>query len=138
MSSACFILFEDKKVLMERRKEKDTFFPNAWLFPGGKVDSGEEPWEAAYREMKEELGIRPINWYPLWTGGRKIYSRLDLDHHVIPHVVLKWRGVLPDRILDTGNELKWFHLDTVIDLALDYVSEIAGWVEFSTRNKVHG
>ncbi|MCC7464600.1 MAG: NUDIX domain-containing protein, partial [Gammaproteobacteria bacterium] len=43
-----------------------------WIFPKGRIDPGEEPWEAALREAYEEAGVR----------GR--ISRLPAGFHV-PH-----------------------------------------------------
>jgi 8-oxo-dGTP pyrophosphatase MutT (NUDIX family) len=32
-------------------------YKEGWEFPGGAVDAGESPWDAAVREIKEELGV---------------------------------------------------------------------------------
>ncbi|GAA1281415.1 hypothetical protein Psi02_37190 [Planotetraspora silvatica] len=32
-------------------------YKEGWEFPGGSVDDGESPWDAAVREVKEELGV---------------------------------------------------------------------------------
>jgi len=48
------ILIEDNKLaLIERRRSDRHYFS----FPGGGIDKGESPQEAAIREAKEELGI---------------------------------------------------------------------------------
>jgi 8-oxo-dGTP pyrophosphatase MutT (NUDIX family) len=40
------------RVLMVRDKKN-----KKWMFPGGKIDSREQPWNAAKREFKEETGF---------------------------------------------------------------------------------
>jgi 8-oxo-dGTP diphosphatase len=44
---------QGKLLLIHRNTPKRT----QWELPGGKVDAGEEPEDAAVRELKEELGV---------------------------------------------------------------------------------
>ena len=50
------IFIKDEKVLACRRAPHKTS-PGLWEFPGGKVESGESPFAALEREIKEELGF---------------------------------------------------------------------------------
>ncbi len=52
---------DDKKILVPKRSSNRRIFPNCFDFSvGGHVNSGEEYNEAAYRELKEELGITNV------------------------------------------------------------------------------
>lgn len=51
------MIWQHGKILICQRREMDPF-PGKWEFPGGKVESGEEPRAALRRELFEELGIR--------------------------------------------------------------------------------
>lgn len=54
---AGIILIEENKLaLMERHRQERHYFS----FPGGGIDEGETPEEAAIREAKEELGIEVV------------------------------------------------------------------------------
>lgn len=44
------------RVLMQRRR-LGAAHGGLWEFPGGKIESGESPMDAAIRELAEELGI---------------------------------------------------------------------------------
>jgi mutator protein MutT len=45
------------EILLLQRCDNDWLFPGKWCLPGGHVDLGEGPEEAAIREVKEETGI---------------------------------------------------------------------------------
>ncbi|MBS0647660.1 MAG: NUDIX domain-containing protein [Verrucomicrobia bacterium] len=51
-SVAC-ILFEDSKILLIKRRDIPV-----WVLPGGGIDPGENPEQAACREMEEETGCK--------------------------------------------------------------------------------
>ena len=50
---AVIVLADGKVALIERHREGELYY----LFPGGTVEAGETPAEAAQREAREELGL---------------------------------------------------------------------------------
>lgn len=89
-----------------------------WMQPGGHVDAGETPWDAAMRETREETGL-PVR-HP---GGPRL---LHLDAHPAgPHVHLDLRYLLlsPDDDPEPGpgesQQVRWFTLAEAIDVADD-------------------
>lgn len=54
--SNLIVVFDDKLLLL-KRGDKDSFEPNKWCLPGGKVEVGETTNEGAVRETKEETGL---------------------------------------------------------------------------------
>ncbi|MCP3989305.1 MAG: CoA pyrophosphatase [Actinomycetia bacterium] len=44
-------------ILLTRRGSRLNAHANQWAFPGGRVDSGETPLEAAFREIEEEVNL---------------------------------------------------------------------------------
>jgi len=92
--------------------------PGAWQMPQGGLDKGEEPWPAALRELKEEIGtakaerLRETDWL-----------RYDLPEDLVGHV---WHGKY------RGQEQKWFAarftgVDADIDLEADRHPEFRAW-----------
>lgn len=50
------ILKKEQQILVGQRPENKSL-PNLWEFPGGKIEHGESPEIALFRELKEELNI---------------------------------------------------------------------------------
>lgn len=51
-TSAGGIVFADERVLLLKRHD------GSWVMPKGHIEPGEEPWQAALREVWEEAGVR--------------------------------------------------------------------------------
>lgn len=52
-AGAFAVIFDtDRRVLLCHRRDMD-----AWNLPGGRVEAGETPWDAAIRETREEVGL---------------------------------------------------------------------------------
>jgi NDP-sugar pyrophosphorylase family protein len=56
--AGCVLLREDE-VLLEYRPAHARAYPDQWDTPGGRIEPGETPFEAARRELDEELGVHP-------------------------------------------------------------------------------
>merc|ERR1719357_1711200 len=49
---------EREALVLTRRASRGGAFNSMWVFPGGALDAGETPEEAAARELSEETGLR--------------------------------------------------------------------------------
>lgn len=68
--AACLMKHDETKtVLILRRGMTAPWMPGKWNLPGGGVDEGETPEEAARRECQEEAGITP--------GPLKLIAKLN-------------------------------------------------------------
>lgn len=86
----------------------------AWQMPQGGIDKGEEPLDAALRELWEETGVRSeavtvLAQAPDWIA-------YDLPHELVPRV---WKGRY------RGQRQRWFLMrldgpDSLVDIATDH------------------
>lgn len=90
----------NQKVLLVKRRD----FP-LWDLPGGVVESGELPSEAAIREMYEETGYEVQIDYEFARYVDK--TRNDCQHLFKSHII---NGELKRTTLET-RDLRWFSLN---------------------------
>lgn len=69
-----------------------------WELPGGGLDEGESPWDAAAREAEEELALRispgrlvAVDWVPTTTDGRPPLANFLFDCGILPAAEAKQR-----------------------------------------------
>ena len=83
--SAVVILDDDSNMLLLLRSGKSRWMPKKWGLPGGKVEAGEGPVEAAIRETKEETSLNIQNLTRLKDFSNKwvdLFYTADYDGDV--------------------------------------------------------
>lgn len=104
---ASMVVLNQNKVLLVRRGRPP--FARLWSLPGGKIERGETPGEAARRELKEETGVEAdvegvLDRVTVSAPGDETY-RLTVFY-----------GRLVDGALKAGDDAltaEWVHLDEV-------------------------
>jgi 8-oxo-dGTP diphosphatase len=100
--SAVALIDPDGRVLLAQRPEGKSM-AGLWEFPGGKVEAGESPEAALFRELQEELGIN--TWASCLAPLTFASHRYDDFHLLMPlFACRKWEGIITAR---EGQRLKW-------------------------------
>jgi len=94
------VIRREGRVLIGLRKRKDRF-GGLWEFPGGKVDSGEEPAAALRRELREELGLE------VRVGNLLCSSRADGPFGPVELMTFEVEVVRGEPQAHEHDELRW-------------------------------
>jgi len=97
--------------------------PGQVALPGGGVRPGESAWDAAQREVAEEIGVPVGRLVPL-GAGEPIYAAVT-NFSVVPFV-----AYLPDPVESFVHDEK--ELEGVLAIALDRLLDDSEWLESDT------
>ena len=95
-----------------------------WLQPGGHVDPGETPWEAALREAEEETGLA-VSFADVGADGVPRLVHVDVHAGGRGHTHLDLRYLVhaddadPDPPEGESQEIAWFDWPAAIERASD-------------------
>ena len=95
-----------------------------WLQPGGHVDPGETPWEAALREAHEETGLS-VSFTEFDADGVPALVHVDVHDGGRGHTHLDLRYVLdggdadPNPAEGESQEIEWLDWSAAVDRASD-------------------
>lgn len=86
------------------QRPSDKIWAGYWEFPGGKIESGETPYHALVRELREELGIEVQTAYPWLT---RVYTYPHATVCLRFFRVTAWSGKLHPH---EGQQFSWQHV----------------------------
>ena len=95
-----------------------------WLQPGGHIDPGESPWEAALREAHEETGLQ-VSFADLDADGVPSLVHVDVHDGGRGHTHLDLRYVIDGGDVDPtppageSQEIEWLDWPAAVDRAGD-------------------
>ena len=120
-AAVVFILYQDSgrwMVPFVRRRADLRDHPGQVALPGGGVKPGESAWEAAAREVEEEIGVPAARLVPLGAGS-PIYTSVS-NFSVVPFV-----AHLPDPVPRFVHDER--ELDGVLSIPLDRLLDEGAW-----------
>ncbi|MFA4845556.1 MAG: NUDIX domain-containing protein [Patescibacteria group bacterium] len=106
----------DGRILMLQRKDENPMWDKKWEFPGGKIEGGEDPETAIYREVQEETGLTIVRsrFFKLhqhdWDLDQKI---LRVHIHCFHCVVGEGEPVFET---DKAYQSQWFSKEEALTL----------------------
>jgi len=126
----------DGTILMQLRDDgrgTSIPYPNMWNFPGGATEPGEEPIDAAVREIAEEFEIKlePSDLREIWSYT---HAHAAIDHIFLCHVSA---DTVPT--LHEGAACAWLTLREIAQLRLGFEGTkivdflLRTWVDAASR-----
>lgn len=121
-AAVAFILYRQAgswMVPFVRRRADLRDHPGQVALPGGGVHEGESAWQAAEREVSEEIGVPNGRMVPLGAGD-VIYASVT-NFSVVPFV-----AYLPDPVESFVHDVR--ELDGVLAISLDRLLDDSAWL----------
>ncbi|WP_244538054.1 NUDIX domain-containing protein [Mesorhizobium sp. YR577] len=111
------VLLDGRRVLLGKRSKGRQTYPGCWALPGGHIEAGETPLEAAIRELHEEIGVL--------ASDLQLLDDFQTDSvNAARFYIFATRSWVGEPLLigDEHSEIGWFDIEqalTLENLALD-------------------
>lgn len=112
------VIIIDRKVLVSRSFGKEYF-----VHPGGKIEPGETPKQAAIRELKEEfqINVKEGDLDPFDKNSAPAANSPQVTVHMDVFMVKKWHGnIVPDNEIE---EIRWLSSDVPTDIKIGSIMQ---------------
>lgn len=108
------IIYKDQKILLQKRSDN-----GLWALHGGFINLGETIEEGMKRELKEEIGIVPLEYQPygVYSGKQMhyVYPNGDEVYYLVTvFFCTKYEGI-EQADGDEVSQLEWFSLNDIPD-----------------------
>jgi len=90
-----------------------------WIIPGGKLEQGEHPADAAHRELFEEVGVKVHDCKEIFTIYHEKQGKKDTIYYFEAQSDTKDFVIDDEEIIDVG----WFALDALPELRTPRMDE---------------
>ncbi len=117
---AVHMLFERHDKLLMLRRMNTGYEDGKWSVPAGHVDKNESITTALIREMKEELGVLPLNY----TFEHILHKKDPVDGEERVDLFFscnRWKGKITRMEPDKNAALKWYTFSNLPVDTVDYV-----------------
>ena len=113
-TTLCYIEKEGSYLMIHRTKKENDMNKDKWLGVGGKLESGESPFDCAKREISEETGLIPKKL--LYKGIVTFVSNQYGTEYMHLFKITEFEGELKNSC-DEG-ELEWIKKEDMLKLPL--------------------
>ena len=121
MSGVTAVVIKGDQLLLVRRADN-----GAWTPVTGIVDPGEQPADAAVREVVEEAGVRvvPERLAGVGVTDLVVYDNGDMSQYLDLTFRMRWTDGDPYPADGENTEAKWFPLDALPPMAAEMTGRI--------------
>ena len=123
LSSIYLIIRNDKQQILLQRRQGTKLWPGFLALPAGHIDEGENAYEAAIREAKEELGItiKIEDIIDTFVANRK--NKSLPPYYDVYFEISKYLGNISIKEPEKCSELVWADIENLPNDVIDFEKE---------------